>query len=37
MSAAFYEQIRAQIEEVKAEGLYKKERVITSAQQEEST
>ncbi|WP_434357244.1 glycine C-acetyltransferase [Parasalinivibrio latis] len=33
MSAAFYEQIRAQIEEVKAEGLYKKERVITSAQQ----
>lgn len=32
MSSAFYEQINRQIEEVKAEGLYKSERVITSAQ-----
>ena len=30
MSSAFYEQIKQQIEEVKAEGLYKSERVITS-------
>ncbi|WP_330961373.1 glycine C-acetyltransferase [Photobacterium sp. 53610] len=33
MSAAFYQQIADQIQEVKAEGLYKSERVITSAQQ----
>ncbi|WEM41007.1 glycine C-acetyltransferase [Photobacterium sp. DA100] len=33
MSAAFYDQIKQQIEEVKAEGLYKSERVITSQQQ----
>ncbi|EJL7001622.1 glycine C-acetyltransferase [Vibrio cholerae] len=33
MSSAFYQQIRTQIEEVKAEGLYKSERVITSQQQ----
>ena len=33
MTAAFYQQIRQQIEEVKAEGLYKHEREITSAQQ----
>ncbi|MDD1782067.1 glycine C-acetyltransferase [Enterovibrio sp. ZSDZ35] len=33
MTAAFYQQIRQQLEEVKAEGLYKDERVITSAQQ----
>ncbi|QUJ67280.1 glycine C-acetyltransferase [Photobacterium sp. GJ3] len=32
MSAAFYQQIADQIQEVKAEGLYKSERVITSAQ-----
>ncbi|MGR5147344.1 glycine C-acetyltransferase [Photobacterium alginatilyticum] len=32
MSAAFYDQIKQQIEQVKAEGLYKSERVITSAQ-----
>ncbi|KKD61484.1 2-amino-3-ketobutyrate CoA ligase [Grimontia sp. AD028] len=32
MTAAFYQQIRQQLEEVKAEGLYKDERVITSAQ-----
>jgi glycine C-acetyltransferase len=32
MSQAFYEQIKQQIEEVKSEGLYKSERVITSAQ-----
>ncbi|MBC7002704.1 glycine C-acetyltransferase [Photobacterium sp. BZF1] len=32
MSAAFYDQIKQQIEEVKAEGLYKSERVITSQQ-----
>ncbi|MGF1727706.1 glycine C-acetyltransferase [Photobacterium nomapromontoriensis] len=32
MSAAFYDQINQQIEEVKAEGLYKSERIITSAQ-----
>ncbi|GAL07093.1 2-amino-3-ketobutyrate coenzyme A ligase [Photobacterium aphoticum] len=32
MSAAFYAQINQQLEEVKAEGLYKSERVITSAQ-----
>ncbi|MGF1686977.1 glycine C-acetyltransferase [Photobacterium japonica] len=32
MSAAFYDQINQQLEEVKAEGLYKSERVITSAQ-----
>ncbi|XAW87447.1 glycine C-acetyltransferase [Vibrio sp. CDRSL-10 TSBA] len=33
MSSAFYQQIRNQLEEVKAEGLYKSERVITSQQQ----
>src|SRR5690606_22251092 len=32
-SSAFYQQIRDQLEEVKAEGLYKAERVITSQQQ----
>lgn len=32
MSAAFYDQINQQLEQVKAEGLYKSERVITSAQ-----
>lgn len=32
MSSAFYQQIQQQIEEVKAEGLYKSERVITSQQ-----
>ncbi|MBY8297580.1 glycine C-acetyltransferase [Vibrio fluvialis] len=35
MSSAFYQQIRDQLEEVKAEGLYKAERVITSQQQAE--
>ncbi|ESP93006.1 MULTISPECIES: glycine C-acetyltransferase [Pseudoalteromonas] len=34
-SAAFYSQLQQQIEEVKAEGLYKKERIITSQQQAE--
>lgn len=33
MSSAFYQQIRNQLEEVKAEGLYKSERIITSDQQ----
>lgn len=33
MASAFYDQIKQQLEEVKAEGLYKSERVITSAQQ----
>lgn len=33
MSSAFYQQIQKQIEEVKEEGLYKSERVITSQQQ----
>ncbi|WGY44775.1 MULTISPECIES: glycine C-acetyltransferase [unclassified Vibrio] len=33
MSSAFYQQIRNQLEEVKAEGLYKSERIITSQQQ----
>ncbi|EMW7170136.1 glycine C-acetyltransferase [Vibrio fluvialis] len=33
MSSAFYQQIRDQLDEVKAEGLYKAERVITSQQQ----
>ncbi len=32
MSTAFYQQIRDQLEEVKAEGLYKSERIITSQQ-----
>ena len=32
MSSAFYDQINQQIEEVKEEGLYKSERIITSAQ-----
>ncbi|WCE31527.1 glycine C-acetyltransferase [Vibrio sp. SCSIO 43137] len=32
MSSAFYKQINQQIEEVKQEGLYKSERIITSAQ-----
>ncbi|MDV7103746.1 glycine C-acetyltransferase [Vibrio sp. TH_r3] len=32
MSSAFYEQISQQIEQVKEEGLYKSERIITSAQ-----
>ncbi len=30
MSSAFYQQIQQQIEEVKAEGLYKAERIITT-------
>ena len=33
MSSAFYQQIQQQIEDVKGEGLYKSERVITSQQQ----
>ncbi|MDG3085400.1 glycine C-acetyltransferase [Vibrio hannami] len=33
MSTAFYNQINQQLEEVKAEGLYKSERIITSQQQ----
>ncbi|MCU8326441.1 aminotransferase class I/II-fold pyridoxal phosphate-dependent enzyme, partial [Vibrio vulnificus] len=33
MSSAFYQQIRNQLEDVKAEGLYKSERIITSHQQ----
>ncbi|GAD89650.1 MULTISPECIES: glycine C-acetyltransferase [Vibrio] len=33
MSSAFYNQIKQQIEEVKSEGLYKSERIITSQQQ----
>ncbi|NLS11794.1 glycine C-acetyltransferase [Vibrio sp. SM6] len=33
MSSAFYTQIQQQIDEVKAEGLYKSERIITSQQQ----
>ncbi|WP_261817516.1 glycine C-acetyltransferase [Vibrio gallicus] len=33
MSSAFYKQIQQQIEEVKSEGLYKSERIITSQQQ----
>ncbi|PKF51309.1 glycine C-acetyltransferase [Enterovibrio nigricans] len=37
MTAAFYQQICQQLEEVKAEGLYKDERVITSAQQAKIT
>ncbi|GLT13856.1 glycine C-acetyltransferase [Vibrio algivorus] len=32
MSSAFYSQINQQIEDVKSEGLYKSERIITSAQ-----
>ncbi|MGO1298227.1 glycine C-acetyltransferase [Vibrio palustris] len=32
MSSAFYQQIREQLEEVKADGLYKSERIITSQQ-----
>lgn len=32
MSSAFYQQINQQIEDVKTEGLYKSERIITSAQ-----
>ncbi|MDB1125481.1 glycine C-acetyltransferase [Vibrio algarum] len=32
MSSAFYDQINKQIQEVKEEGLYKSERIITSAQ-----
>ncbi len=32
MSSAFYQQINKQIEEVRAEGLYKSERIITSPQ-----
>ncbi|MGF1697871.1 glycine C-acetyltransferase [Vibrio lamellibrachiae] len=32
MSSSFYQQIQNQIEEVKEEGLYKSERIITSAQ-----
>ena len=35
MSAAFYDQIKQQLEQVKAEGLYKSERIITSAQKAE--
>ncbi|MGF1908710.1 glycine C-acetyltransferase [Vibrio kasasachensis] len=37
MSSAFYQQIQRQLEEVKAEGLYKSERVITSPQQAQVT
>ncbi len=33
MTAAFYQQINQQLDELKSEGLYKNERVITSAQQ----
>lgn len=33
MTTSFYQQIRQQLEDVKAEGLYKNERVITSSQQ----
>ncbi|NCO46551.1 MAG: glycine C-acetyltransferase, partial [Vibrio sp.] len=33
MSSAFYQQIQNQLEEIKVEGLYKSERVITSQQQ----
>ena len=33
MASAFYDQIKQQIEEVKTEGLYKSERIITSQQQ----
>jgi hypothetical protein len=33
MSSAFYNQIQQQIEDVKTEGLYKSERVITTQQQ----
>ncbi|WP_298440699.1 glycine C-acetyltransferase [uncultured Ferrimonas sp.] len=32
-TSAFYQQIRGQLEQVKADGLYKQERVITTAQQ----
>lgn len=32
MSSAFYQQIQQQIADVKTEGLYKSERIITSAQ-----
>jgi glycine C-acetyltransferase len=32
MSTAFYDQINTQLDQVKAEGLYKSERIITSAQ-----
>ncbi|RUO42722.1 glycine C-acetyltransferase [Aliidiomarina taiwanensis] len=35
MKSAFYQQLRDQIEEVKAEGLYKNERYITSSQSSE--
>ena len=34
-ASAFYEQLEQQINEVKAEGLYKSERIITSQQQAE--
>ena len=33
MSAAFYQQLEQQLETTRAEGLYKEERIITSAQQ----
>lgn len=33
MSATFYQQINQQLESIKADGLYKNERIITSAQQ----
>nr|WP_086937803.1 glycine C-acetyltransferase [Thaumasiovibrio occultus] len=33
MSASFYQQIQQQLDDVKAEGLYKSERIITSSQQ----
>lgn len=33
MSFAFYDQLRQQLDEIKAQGLYKNERVITSSQQ----
>ncbi len=32
MTTSFYSQIQTQLEQVKADGLYKSERVITSAQ-----
>jgi glycine C-acetyltransferase len=37
MSSSFYAQINQQLDEVKAQGLYKSERVITSSQQAEIT
>ena len=34
-ASAFYSQLQEQLEQVKAEGLYKSERIITSSQQAE--